>query len=521
MEFDYIIIGGGSAGCVLANRLSANSNYSVLLLEAGPKDRHPFIKIPAAFFKLYKTSVDWAYYSTPQPELFNRKLFMPRGKTLGGSGSINAMIYIRGHREDYDGWASEGCIGWDYDSILPYFKKSEHNCQLKNDFHGQDGPWNIQNQRPHPISRMFLEAGAEIGLPVVEDMNANIQECVGIHQVNVKNGARHSPAAAFLKPVLHRKNLSVKTGIRVKRIVIENKTATGVEIEHGRSTEVIKCRKEILLSAGAIGSPLILMNSGIGPASELEKHQIKPVQILKGVGENLQDHPVVPIIYRAKPKSTLDTEETAGNIMRWLFRKKGPMTSNLAEGGGFFKTNQTLNSPDIQIHFAPAFFVDHGFTRPKGNGISATPILVKPKSRGSVKLSLSNPNEPLIDPAVFTHPEDLPVFMEGFKRVHKLLNAKALSGVIAGPFSPENEPKNDTEIEQYIRKNVELLYHPVGTCKMGTDEWAVVDPELKVHGIQKLRVVDASVMPSVTRGNTHAPTIMIAEKAADIILKQN
>ena len=519
MPYDYIIIGAGSAGCVLANRLSADSRHQVLLLETGPKDRNPLIRIPAAFFRLYKTRVDWAFYSTPQSALNNRRLFMPRGKTLGGSGSINAMIYIRGHREDYDQWAREGCPGWDYDNVLPYFKKAENNAQLGEPYHGQQGPWHITNlQQPHPLTQAYVKAGQECGLPFLEDMNGALDEGVGIHQVNQWNGQRHSPASAYLKPVLHRPNLTVKTGVRVLRVLIENQKAVGVEIERGGSREIIRCSREVIVSAGSLLSPVVLMNSGIGPADALKAAGIASIQHLPGVGQNLQDHPVVPIIYRAHPKTTLDTEETLGNILNWFFRKKGPMTSNLAEGGGFFRSEPGLSAPDMQIHFAPAFFVDHGFTRPKGNGFSAAPILVKPKSRGQVTLNPANPQEPLIDPAVFTHPDDLETFVKGFRRVRDILLSETMKPHTVAPFLPDTHLQTDDEIKAHLRQYVELLYHPVGTCKMGTDDMAVVTPELKVHGIENLRVIDASVMPSVVRGNTQAPTIMIAEKAAEMIL---
>lgn len=516
MSYDYIIIGAGSAGCVLANRLSAHPNTQVLLLEAGGRDRHPLIRIPAAFFRLYKTRVDWAFYSVPQPELGGRRLFMPRGKTLGGSGSINAMIYIRGHREDYDDWARNGCTGWGYESVLPYFKKAENNAQLSGHYHGNEGPWHITDlQQPHPFTKLYLQAGQERGMPFLADMNAAEDEGVGIHQTNQYRGQRHSPANAYLKPVLQRPNLHVKTGVRVTRIVLENQKAVGVEVQYGNRRETIRCNREVILSAGSLLSPALLLHSGIGSAEAMGNLPV--LHELPGVGQNLQDHPVVPIIYRAHANTTLDTEETLGNILRWLFKKQGPMTSNLAEGGGFFRTEPGLAAPDFQIHFAPAFFVDHGFTRPKGNGFSAAPILVKPKSRGSVTLHPKNPQEVLIDPAVFSHPEDLDTFVKGFKRVRDILLSETLKPHTVSPFLPDHELQTDEEIKTHVRQYVELLYHPVGTCKMGTDSMAVVNPELQVHGLQNLRVVDASVMPSVIRGNTQAPTIMIAEKAADLI----
>lgn len=519
MPYDHIIIGAGSAGCVLADRLTADGTRRVLLLESGPRDTHPYIRIPAAFFKLFKTRVDWAFYSVPQRELYDRRLFMPRGRTLGGSGSINAMIYIRGHREDYDEWERDGCTGWGYDSLLPYFKRAENNRQHGAPHHGTDGPWHITDlQSPHPLTLAYLQAAKETGLPFLHDMNAGAGEGAGIHQVNQHNGARHSPADAYLRPALKRPNLTVRTGVQTERILIENRRATGVEIRCGNRAETIRCTGDVIVSAGSILSPVLLMNSGIGPADELQKHGIRTVHALPGVGKHLQDHPAVPIIYRSRPRTTLDTEETAGNILRWLFRRSGPMTSNLAEGGGFFSTEPGLPAPDMQIHFAPAFFTDHGFTRPKGNGFSAAPILVKPKSRGQVTLQPGRPRLPLVDPGVFTHPDDLDTFVKGFKKVRDILLSDGLSAYRREPFLPGSHLSTDEAIRDHVRRHVELLYHPVGTCRMGTGPGDVVSPELRVHGIENLRVADASVMPSVVRGNTQAPTIAVAEKAADLVL---
>jgi choline dehydrogenase len=519
MKYDFIIVGGGSAGCVLANRLSADPNRKVLLLEAGGRDQHPFIKIPAAFYKLYKTTYDYGFYTAPQKDAANRTLFVPRGRTLGGSGSINAMIYIRGHRSDFDGWANAGNTGWAYDKVLPYFLKAEHNARYGAPYHSQNGPWHIADLRePHPLTNMYLEAGQECGLSLLHDMNGAEDEGVGIHQVNQSNGQRHSPAHAYLHPVKDRLNLTIRTGVRVEKILFSNTTAIGVEISSKGRRESIYCSGEIVLSAGSIHSPLILQRSGVGAAEHLKSLGVGVVHELRGVGENLHDHPVVPLIYRTNKGASLDTDETAWNLLRWFVKREGPFTSNLAEGGGFLRTQHDLVAPNIQLHFAPAFFVDHGFNRPKGNGMSLAPILLRPKSRGSVKANVRDPHLPMIDPQVFADADDLVQLREGFKRASAIMNANALGPWRVAPFQPKTPLGSNEAIEQYIRENVELLYHPVGTCKMGNDELAVVDEKLRVHGIANLRVVDASIMPQIVGGNTQAATIMIAEKAADELI---
>lgn len=520
MEFDYIIVGAGSAGCVLANRLSAKPELKVLLLEAGGSDSHPFIRIPAAFYKLYKTKVDYGFYTEPQEHALDRRLFSPRGKTLGGSGSINAMIYIRGHRSDFDGWAAAGNAGWSFNEVLPYFLRAENNANLSGMYHSQDGPWHISNLKEvHPLTHTYLQAAHSTGLPILPDMNAETDEGVGIHQVNQHQGARFSPAHAYLLPARGRQNLSIQTGVRVERLLLEGQKAVGIEVQLHGKMQRIRATREVIVAAGAYHSPLLLNRSGIGETGCIQRLGVKMLHELPGVGYNLHDHPVVPLIYRVPRGMSLDGADSPWNLLRWLFGRSGPFTSNVAEGGGFFRTRDGLDAPDVQLHFAPAYFVDHGFTKPKGNGMSLASILLRPKSRGTVKAHPRNPHLPIIDPHVFSQPEDLITLREGFKRAQEIMEAAAFQPYRQMLFLPQHRLQSDKEIETHLRQTVELLYHPVGTCCMGNDEEAVVDDQLRVRGLEGVRVIDASIMPQIVGGNTQAATVMIAEKGAEMLLR--
>lgn len=521
--YDYIIVGAGSAGCVLAARLTEDPSAQVLLLEAGGPDTAREIHIPAAFSKLFKTDVDWNYSTEPEPYLNNRRLYWPRGKVVGGCSSINAMIYIRGNAADYDVWKNLGNNGWGFADVLPYFRKSENRERGESDFHGTGGPSNVADLRlVNPLTRAFIAGAREIGIPANSDFNGAVQEGVGLYEVTQKNGQRHSVADAYLRPALARPNLTVLTAVHATRILIESGRATGVAFLQDSTERRIFAASEIILAGGTVNSPQLLMLSGIGPGNHLARIGITPGLDLPGVGENLQDHPMVSVGYLCRKPISLDGAETLPNLLRYLFFKEGPLTSNVAEAGLFTRTRPELSVPDIQLLFGPAYYRGHGLVRRQENCFGFGPTLVTPESRGSVSLRSANPlDAPAIRANYLSTDADMRTMIDGVKLSRSIARTPAFDLYRGDEIHPGPAATTEADIAQFLRNEVETLYHPVGTCKMGNDPLAVVDARLRVHGIARLRVVDASVMPTIPAGNTNAPTVMIAEKAADMIRRRD
>ncbi len=517
--YDYIIVGAGSAGCVLAARLSEDRRARVLLLEAGGAGGAKEIRIPAAFSKLFKTSVDWNYATEPEPHLHNRRLYWPRGKMLGGSSAINAMIYIRGNRADYEHWRELGNAGWGFEEVLPYFKKSENQERGGSEYHGVGGPVNVADPRyVNPLTRAFLAAAEEIGIARNPDFNGETQDGAALYQVAQKNGARCSAADGYLQPARGRENLIVMTGAHATRVLMEGTRAVGVVYLRGGVAEKARADAEVILAGGTVNSPQMLMLSGIGPAGELKAVGISAIHDLPGVGRNLQDHPMVSVGYLCTQKISLDGAETLGNYLRWLLWKNGPLASNVAEAGLFFRTREGLAVPDLQLLFGPAYYRGHGLVRRKEHCFGFGPTLITPESRGAISLRSADPlDAPAIRANYLSTDADLRTMIAGVRLARRLANAKAFDAFRGEELHPGAATNSDTEIGEFLRNELETLYHPVGTCKMGHDALAVVDARLSVRGIERLRVVDASIMPRVPAGNTNAPVMMIAEKAAEMI----
>ena len=520
--YDYIIIGAGSAGCVLANRLSENPQIKVLLLEAGGPEKRQEIRVPAAFNKLFKSECDWAYETEPQPHLHNRKIFWPRGKVLGGSSSINAMIYSRANAKDHDRWADYGIAGWSYQDVLPYYKKSEHNERGANEFHGMEGPLNVADLRcVNPLSHLFVEAATQVGFALNADFNGASQEGIGYFQVTQKGGQRHSAAAAFLKPVLSRSNLTIKTQAHVTRLLCSQQRAIGVEFIQHNKTEQARAEREVILCGGVINTPQVLMLSGVGPADHLRALDIPVIADLPGVGQNLQDHALIGVEYQCNEPVSLYKADNIKNIVSYLLFKKGPLTSNVGEAGGFIKTKAGLDVPDIELIFAPSFYMDSGLNNPEFHGFSIGLVLQHPESRGEVRLRSRDPfAAPVIQPNYFAAENDMTTVVEAVKVARAILNSKPFDRYRGREWWPGAEIKDDAGMAEHVRRTSETLYHPIGTCQIGRDKLSVVDDYLRVHGIAGLRIVDASVIPLHTTGHTHAPVMMMAEKAADLIKGQ-
>lgn len=524
MTYDYIITGAGPAGCVLANRLSEDPTVTVLLLEAGGSDWNPLFHMPAGFAKMTKGVASWGWETVPQKHMKGRVLRYTQAKVIGGGSSINAQLYTRGNATDYDLWAKEdGCAGWSYRDVLPYFKRAEDNQRFADDYHSYGGPLGVSMPvATLPICDAYIRAGQELGIPYNHDFNGKQQAGVGFYQLTQRDRRRSSASMAYLAPIRDRKNLTVRTGAPVSRIVLEGKRAVGVEMINGNSREIVRAGREVLVSSGAIGSPKLLLQSGIGPANHLKSVGVALVHDLPGVGENLQDHLDLFVICECTGDHTYDgvakLHRTLWAGLQYVLFRSGPVASSLFETGGFWYADPEARSPDIQFHLGLGSGIEAGVERLKNAGVTLNSAYLHPRSRGTVRLQSNNPvAAPLIDPNYWSDPHDRKMSIEGLKLAREIMQQAALKSYVMAERLPGPKYNSDEELFDYGCANAKTDHHPVGTCKMGTDASAVVDLELKVHGIDGLRVCDSSVIPRVPSCNTNAPTIMMGEKGADII----
>jgi choline dehydrogenase len=520
MNYDYIVIGAGSAGCAIAARLSERNDLSVLLLEAGGPDEEEDIHIPVKWENLLQTSLDWGYQTTPQIHCNNREVDMPRGKVYGGSSSINAMVYQRGNPADYDGWAKLGNESWTWEEVLPYFKKSQNQERGESKFHGVGGPLNVADLRdPNPLSIAYVQAAQETGLPKNNDFNDGDQEGIGLYQVTQKGGKRHSAAAAYLHPALNRDNLMVVPFAMVMRLTFDGVCCTGAIYSKDSNDITVTASREVIVCGGAFNSPQLLLLSGIGNKDNLQALGIEVVKDLPGVGRNLQDHLMVEVSYYCTQPVSLAGANDKEQEELFAAEQKGMLTSNEAEAGGFVKLNHESPVPELQFHFCPVLFQPD---QPEAHGYSIYPGLVATRSVGELELQSADPGDPpLINPNYLAEDEDMAVLIEGVKLARKIANSPAFDTYRGAEYMPGIDVATDEDIKEYIRDTVGNIYHPVGTCKMGNDGMAVVNDRLQVHGIEGLRVADASIMPFLINANTNAPCIMIGEKCAAMILDED